>query len=252
MSNRAFLSILSVAAALAVAALSAAGAQETYNLRRVYRAGDQDRFRMTTVIQGEGVDVKTALVIVEKVKDVKPDGTAIVVTTIESGTMEVNGQVSPFPGNGQSVTTTVDRNGKVVKREGLAGALDDVLASGSAALPDRQVRIGERIKVETPIGAGRDAAKGIVTIDVVGKEKPGADLPVETIKVTTATTKPVATPEGAEPVSITGAAYIEPGTGKVLKMVGTVKGTLPPPLGKATVTFTRVRIGDKDAPGATR
>lgn len=251
MNVRAFFSTVSVAVTLAVAVLQAAGAQETYNLRRVYRTGDQDRYRMTTAIQGEGIDVKTTLVIVEKVKDVKPDGTAIVMTTIESGTMEVNGQVTPFPGNGQTVTTTVDRNGRVVKREGLAGALDDILASGSAALPDRQVRIGERIKVETPLGAGKDVAKGIVTIDVVGKEKPGADLPVETIKVTTATTKPAATPE-AEPITITGAAYIEPGTGKVLKMVGTVKGTLPPPLGKATVTFTRVRIGDKDAPTATR
>jgi hypothetical protein len=230
---------------------AAAGRQETYNLRRVYKAGDVDRYRMTMVVVGEGLRVTTDLIVTERVKEVKPDGTATVLTTIESGTMDYNGRVSPFPMNGQTVASTVDRNGRVLKREGAAGALDDALGAASAGLPDRPVRIGEQIRLETPPDDDKSSDRAVVTLTVVGKEKRGGDLSSDAIRVNTSATRRVLTPDGPQSVTITGTAYIECGAGKTLKIEGTVKGVLPPPLGKATITFTRVRI-DEAAPRTNR
>ncbi len=236
-----------VAVALALTGLHpAALGQESFNLKRTYKAGDADRYRMNAVIDGEAMKVSTALIVSEKVKEIKPDGSAVLVLTIEAGTIEVNGQTMPFPQSGQSVTSTVDKSGKLIKREGRLGGMEDILSSSAAGMPDRPLKAGDVIKTEVPLTEGKDAKKATVTLTIVGKEKGAGDLPVDTVKVTTAMTRPIATAEGETMLTVAGTAYMEPGTGKALKMEGTVKGTLPAPIGKATVTFKRVRIGEKD------
>jgi hypothetical protein len=246
--------LMGVVALCALSATSVpAVADDSYMLKRVYKSGDIDKYKTVINVDGQGGAIKVDITIVttETVKDVKPDGTVTLETVINSGTLSFGGNEMPLPGvNTAPVLTTFDKNGKPVEKPGAPkrdkSAAMMMSATRPSFAPDKAMKIGDEWKFDNSKTADAKTdpiARGTVT--VMGLEKAGADVAVDTVKVkiVTDTTVPGDTPVKAH---MDGNALIEPGTGKTLMATGTVTGLSLPQLGEANMKFTRVRVKPED------
>ena len=103
-------------------------------------------------------------------------------------------------------------------------------------IPDRPVKIGEEIKFETPTADGKEKVTG--TLKVASLEAKNADLTADTVKLVASVNLPT---DQGEKLHVDATAFVEPGTGKQLKLDGEVTGKLPM-LGDAKVKILRVRL----------
>jgi hypothetical protein len=212
-------------------------AEDSYTLKRVYKVGEVDRYKMSFVIEGM-LKAEVNLVIKETTKALK-DGVATVETTIESGKISFNGQEQPFPQAGQTSSVNIDtKTGKVVSTEGNTGGPLSRLSglTKNLGIPDRPVKIGEEIKFDSPSGDGKEKVTG--TLKVASLESKSADVPTETVKLVASVNLPT---EQGEKLHVDATAFVEPGTGKQLKLEGDVTGKLPM-LGDAKIKILRVRM----------
>lgn len=220
----------------------AAIAEDTYSLRRTYKAGEVDRYKLVIGIDGT-VKGEISLVIKETTKSILASGEVTVESTIESGKMVFGGQDQPFPGVGQTSTTTIDsKTGRTLRTEGGTGGMGITgiaRMTRNLGIPDRPVKIGEEIKYESPVGVGKDKVTG--TLKVVELEKKSDAISADTIKLKAVAEVPAPGSAG-EKMHMEATAWVEPGSGKNLKLEGTATGTVTALGGKATVTIKRTRL----------
>lgn len=244
----ALLSALSLSTLLLPA--PAVRAQDTYTIKRTYKAGETDRYRIKLQMEGESpmgpLNLEMTMDMVETTKQVNEDGTVVVEMKMDSGTIKFNDQEMSMPGAGETVRMTVDQTGRVLKTEGGAagrgGNLNGLVnLTRVATWPDRPLRVGETWTFEIPLENNSQAkVKGSFT--VVGPEKKSDQIKVDTLKVKIATEIPIPAPQG-EPAKIKmdTMVYVEPSTGKVMKAEGSGSGQLGP-IGQAKMKFTRVLV----------
>ena len=231
-------------------AAPAAYAQDTYTIKRTYKAGETDKYRIALQMEGESpmgpLNLEMTMDMVETTKQVNEDGTVVVEMRMDSGTIKFNDQEMSMPGAGETVRMTIDKTGRVVKTEGgtagRGGNLNGLVnLTRVATWPDRPLRVGETWTFEIPLENNSQAkVKGSFT--VVGPEKRSDQIKVDTLKVKIATEIPIPAPQG-DPVTIKmdSVVYVEPSTGKVVKAEGSGSGQLGP-IGQAKMKFTRVLV----------
>jgi hypothetical protein len=230
---------------LAIVALCAcaAGAQEAIQIKRVFAAGETDRY--TTTIKFEQNAMEAVLVTTEVTREIKEDGSAVVATTVDSIVLRGRGSEMPFPGgSGQVVLSTYDKTGKLVKQETLggSGSVGQLLSVARPTVPvEKPLKVGETIKDEVPVGADK-ARKVNVAVTLVSLDKKGADTPVDCVryKVVTETPVPGAAPNRAE-VTV----RLARDTGKLVGAEGKMEGIPLPGGGSAKLTYTVVRTPAK-------
>jgi hypothetical protein len=250
MARRFIAPILGALTVWALAAPQPVRAQDSYVLKRVYKAGEKDRYRTTITVEGQNpsgdgsaVKIDIALVTTETTQEIKPDGTITLVTTVVDGTINANGQERPFPGAGETITTTLDKNGKPIKVEGGQGQLAPLLNMtrfNAGGLQDRALKVGQDYKFEIPTGEDKNRkTTGVITLS--GKEPKCDEVPVETLKVKGTVDTLLPLQQEDTPAHIVATAFVEPGTGKTLKIEGTITGKLGL-LGDVKLTFKRLRV----------
>lgn len=150
------------------------GAAQGIRLEYTKTQGDKATYQMimdgsTTVYVGDRTQkssLKTEMFLTQFVSAVK-DGVVSLNTKIDSGSINVNGQVSPIPMIGQEVTTDMKPNGEIINTQGFSG-ID--FKSMQLVFPDRELQINdtwesnlkETSQVPVPLN---------VTYKVIGLEK---------------------------------------------------------------------------------
>jgi hypothetical protein len=218
---------------------------DEYNLIRVFKTGEVDRYRTKLKIEGNKGTIEINLVTTDTVKEVKPDGSYTIQTRIDSGTLNIGGSTSPFAGVGQAVITTFDRAGKMLKTESAGNDRGKGLAEliGITRLNFTNtdgLKIGETRKFDVPMGEGGQKAFG--TIKILKLEKPGNEIKVETVRVQTLATLSGPTDSTAKPVRLDSTSLVDPRTAVVHKLTGSATDLPLGTLGAGKVLFDRVRI----------
>jgi hypothetical protein len=234
--------LLAVASAIAFRAES----QESFRLKRAFKLGESDRYRALFVLKGETpmgpAEVEITLETTETTTEVKPDGGATVTTKVEIGKVKFNSFEQQLPSQGSTLTTTFDKDGKVAKQSGGAQGADIsklLAALQPAGPPDRELKVGEEFKFEyQPGGSSSKRVQGRVT--VVGKERV-VEAELDAIHLKTLLDGPFL--EGvADPVHAELDAFVEPSTGKQIKVEGAFSAKQFGPVMEAKVTFKRSRL----------
>lgn len=244
-----------VAASLVpVAALAQdAAADRSYTLVMKGAVGDLVRYKTQTnmkmVMKGANgesplpMPPETSSELIHRVKTVavKPDGSMVQVTTMESGNMKVMGQSIEMPAT-PPITMEVDRFGRAAVRssEKLPGAqilnqfmnMNQVPSSGFI-FPDHPVKIGDSWQTTIPAPSG--AGKMQITSTLLGTEEVGGR---QTLKIKQVTELPLDLKVGADQkpaadeasaamvmkgnIAVNSIANIMPGNGRLVKAVGDI------------------------------
>ncbi|HSV72218.1 MAG TPA: hypothetical protein VLH79_00465 [Chthonomonadales bacterium] len=246
--------LAALTAVLVMTAIVPAVAQESHSLRRVFRAGETDRYRLTMNLERGEVKLDLTLQMTETTREVRNDGSIVIEMTMDSGSMLLNGTEVPIPNVGQKVTFSVDKDGKPIKGEqpiDSESPLATVMAlARSSSLPDRPIRVGETVRVEVPIEGSRDR-KLAAQFTLVGIERRSEEVPVDTLRVRSVIEGLVPTPDGDQNLKIEATSLYEPGTGKVVRVEGVVSGFRLVQLGPepARLSFKRLRLpAERPAP----
>jgi hypothetical protein len=235
------------AAALASYLLVPAFAQDTVNLKRVYKTGEVDKYKTVMTINAknpqDGKDFKFVATILttDTTELVTADGSATIKTLLDDVTLNVNGREESPGGTGVVITTTLDKSGLVKEQTGASepGSRLGVILAMTRALvaPDKPLKIGEEIKLDYPAAGTKDGrVKG--TLKLVSREPKSDSIPGESLKIETKLDVPLGAAAGGKPVKINSTGFIEQASGKIYKIDGTVMGNLgmlPP---GATIAFT--------------
>jgi len=88
----------------------------SYLIKRVYKAGEADRYQVTTrinVVQpnGEPVELVWKLLFKEKIRETNKDGSSTSLSEFESGSLEASGMAIDLTGLLPSMTTVRAKNG---------------------------------------------------------------------------------------------------------------------------------------------
>jgi hypothetical protein len=240
---------LSIAAAVLLFA-PAVRAHGAASLHRIYHLGDVDRYRVMLKAEAPGSKLTISLSTTDEVTDIRPDGSYEITTTVDAGSIDVNGMEAPFPGVGQSLSLVTDRAGIVRFKEsatrphrGEIGRL--VGLTRILFVPAGELKAGMPYPFATLYGNRKVAG----SITVLGTEKPGGDIPVETMRLHTAADMTDATGVGDRSGHLDTVAFIDPLTGIVCKQTGIVTGITLPDAGIGKVIFSRIR---SSGAGATR
>ncbi len=230
---------------LACSALPAS-AQETYVLKRVFTAGETDRY--TTVIKFEQNATEAVLMTTEVTREVKEDGSAVVATTVDSIVLRARGSEMPFPGgSGQVLLSTYDRAGKLVKQEtvgggGSVGQLLNVARPG--VFLEKPLKIGETIKDQVTVGADK-SRKADITVTLLALDKKDATVPVDSLRYRVIAETVVPGPAGDAKNRSEVVVRLAKDTGKLVSADGKMEGIPLPGGGTAKITYTVTRTPDK-------
>jgi len=154
--------------------------EATYTLKRVYKTGDTDRYRMTTKINAEipgagPVDVTTTMLMKDLTKEAKEDGSLTSIAEFENASVSLNGMDIDITGMMPKLITTRDKNGKSdVKMEGgneqITSQIGDQIkqfnmSAAAAMLPSKAVKVGDSWEIATnALGAKDQKVAGKVTL----------------------------------------------------------------------------------------
>lgn len=246
----------------AVALICAAGfmasvrpvhADDTYLVKRTFKAGEVDRYKTTLDIEAAGgMKLQLSFATTEKTREIKDDGAMVRSITVESADIVVNGQTMPMPGfKATTITGTFDKDGKPSKEEGDAGQFRQLLSmTRPMAEADRALKLGEEWKTEVP--TNKDGTKKLnVTVTLVSLEPKSDTMPTETYKIKTVAEGLVETPQGDQKVKMESVSLVARDSGKMIKSDGTVSGINMQPFGDAKVVYKVARQPDKaEAPVA--
>jgi hypothetical protein len=151
-----------------------------YTIKRVYKAGETDRYRLTTNVKmdspqtGGPLDIVTTMLMKDSTKEAKADGSSTSVSEFESASVLFNGMDLDITTMMPKVITTRDKNGKAdTKMEGgneqVTSQIGDqmkqfTLSSASAFLPSKPVKVGDTWDMDSSGLATKDQkVKGKVT-----------------------------------------------------------------------------------------
>jgi hypothetical protein len=249
---------LLIAAVALTWSVAGAHADDGYLLKRVYKAGDSEKFKTTLKIQSGSEDgnpaakLEVTILGSETVKEVKADGSTVLEMKVEKSTVNFGGQERELPGSGQTTTTVIGKDGQIIPDKKTAGASGGVNPSQMLAFirpltfPDKALKAGDEHKFETKStedGKPGQSVKGVMT--VVSFEKKDAELPADAVKVKMVVDATVPGQDGmsTQNIHVDGHTWIEPGTGRTVLTTGNVTGIKIPTFGDATVEFKRVRVG---------
>ncbi|MCC6730331.1 MAG: hypothetical protein IT208_13420 [Chthonomonadales bacterium] len=237
-------------ALLMAAAPSVCADDAPLTLARVYKPGTTYRYRIDAAAIVMGSDVVVERTIKLTVKEMKPNGDAVLLHTDEGGKVNVGGQEQET-GAGGPVTMIKDKLGRVVKLTHDASDLsfmppeaEHLLAIASEWLPpSKAVRAGDawRSEIDNPAVKGR---KLVVKTTLVGAEKvQGADA----YRIRQAVDADTDEQGGKMRSEFT--MLVDPTTGAELAMEGKVKG-LPTQYGPLDMSVKlRALKPDDKAPG---
>ncbi|NLI00126.1 MAG: hypothetical protein GX446_11630 [Chthonomonadales bacterium] len=221
-------------------------AQESVTLKRVFTAGETDRY--TTIIKFEQNAMEAVLVTTEVTREVKDDGTAVVATTVDSIVLRGRGSEVPFPGgSGQVLLSTYDKSGKPVKHETVGGG-GDVGMLLNVARPsvflDKPLKVGETIKDEVPVGPDK-SRKAVVAVTLLGIDKKSADTPEDCLRFKVVTERVVPGPNGD--IKSTSEVMVRLGkdNGKLVSAEGKMDGIPMPGGGSTKLSYTVTRTPAK-------
>jgi hypothetical protein len=239
-------SLIVVSVLSAIIGALPAHAQESYTLKRVFTAGETDRY--TTIIKFEQNAMEAVLVTTEVTREVKDDGTALVATTVDSIVLRGRGSEMPFPGgSGQVLLSTYDKTGKLIKQEtvgggGSVGQLLNVARPG--VFLEKPLKVGETIKDQVPIGPDK-SRKADVSVTLMGLDKKGPDTPVDCLRYKVVTETVMPSPAGDAKNRSEVIVRLGKDTGKLVSAEGKMEGIPLPGGGSAKITYTVTRTTDK-------
>jgi hypothetical protein len=217
-----------------------------YTLNRTYKSGDVDRYRLVTSgtfngaeTGGKNIDVLLSILMKETTKEVKPDGTALLLYDIEQAyakTGDEERDMTAFlPGH---LVQTRDKQGRILsdKVEGAGGQAGTGAGPemfplmAMAFYPPKPVKIGEtwKINIESP-SPQMKGVKSVGSGTLVGPETLDG---VKTLKVKAVTdiigsTEAANTTQGSIKLHYEGVGNIDPTNGKLIHMSGTTNGNTP-------------------------
>ncbi len=221
-------------------------ADDEYNFIRVYKSGDVDKYRTKVKVEGTKGTIEINLVTTDTVKDVKSDGSYVIQTKIDSGTLTIGESTNPFAGVGQTISTTFDRTGKMQKTDsassGRGGGVAELIGITRLNFTSTDgLKMGETRKFELALGES-GSQKAVGSIKVVKLEKPGNEVKVESVKVQTTAVVSGKTTPGEKPVRLDTTSLVDPKSAVVYKLTGSVSDLPLGTLGSGRVAFDRVRL----------
>ncbi len=247
MSSR-ILTSLGVAASVVLLAMAPAAvvAEDTYAIKRTFKAGEVDRYKTTLDIEAAGgMNIQIVFATTEKTVEVKDDGTMTRSISVDTAELVMNGQAMQMPGfKPATIKSTFDKDGKPIKEEGEAGQFRQMLSmTRPMAEADRPLKVGEEWKTEVP--TNKDGTKKMnVTVTLLGLESKGETLSADTFKIKSVADGTVESPQGDQKVRFESVSSIARDTGKPLRIEGTVGGIVIPQFGPAKISFKVVRQPD--------
>ena len=222
-----------------VGALRPADAQDTYNLKRTFKAGEIDRYKTTMDIEAaSGMKLQITFTTTEKTEEIKEDGSMVRSITVETGELSVGGQTMAMPGfQRATMKATFDKDGKVVKEEGQGGQFRQMLSMTRPMVEaGRPLKIGEEWKTQLP--TNQDGTKKLdVTVTLVALEPKSDKVPVDSYKVKTVAEGPIETPQGDAKVRMEAVTLTARENGKLVRSEGTITGLTLPQFGEAKISF---------------
>ncbi len=130
-----------------------------YTIKRIYKTGETDRYRLTTKINmnnpaaGGDIDVTTLMVMKDSTKEAKEDGSLTSISEFESASVNLGGMELDITTMMPKVITTRDKSGKSdIKMEGgndqVTSQIGDQIkqfsmTSAAALLPSKPVKVGD-------------------------------------------------------------------------------------------------------------
>ncbi len=234
------------AGALLTCCSAAAVGQETYVLKRVFTAGETDRY--TTVIKFEQNATEAVLMTTEVTREVKDDGSAVVATTVDSIVLRARGSEMPFPGgSGQVLLSTYDKTGKLIRQEtvGGGGSVGQLLnLARPGVFIDKPLKIGETIKDQVTVGPDK-TRKADITVTLLALDKKGTNVPVDSLRYKVIAETVVVGPSGDAKNRSEVIVRFGKDNGKLVSAEGTMEGIPLPGGGTAKITYTVARTTDK-------
>jgi len=162
----------------------------TYSIKRVYKAGQTDRYRislkMNMDLPGTPLDIVETMFMKETTREAKDDGSATVAFDFESVAVTANGMDMDMTAMMPKIITTLDKNGKTdVKLEGgsqevtaqMGDQVKQFTNAAAALAPKKPVKVGDSWDLDAAnFGAPGQNVKGkatLVSVDTVKGVKIG-------------------------------------------------------------------------------
>lgn len=239
---------------------SAAGAvEDSYSLKRIYKAGDVGKYRTVITMEADNptgaMTIEFTITTTERVKEMKPDGGAVVETRVDNASMQVKDKLNTATrelNDSSVVTTTYDGAGKELKRDvssddGQPGpALMMLGLARAGVVPLRNMKVGEEWKYDIPPADAKSSRRaGSATL--VGLEKRTDGPPAEGLNVKCVTVVTTPGSNGDDKVSIVSIVALDPMTAKVLNVDGTGSGKLGPLNAKKITIKQRLLLNKADS-----
>jgi hypothetical protein len=161
-------------------------ADDTYSLKRIYKAGDVDRYQVSIKVEGTytpedvpGAKSRKVMqeitgILLQKTREVRNDGSIILDTQIESGSTKSDEGQQSLDTIGKSVVTGWDKDGNPYRPIGDSQAIADILQletlPGLNIKLPHPMKIGDEAPFELACGFTNDQ-KITGTIQLVSLEK---------------------------------------------------------------------------------
>ncbi len=249
--------------ALPLISISTARADDTtYSWSLLRKKGEISRYRQRVVVTGSlpdgtNLDVHLKSVSKQEVKEVADSGDALVVETVESRSITVNGNAIPDdPTTYTTIKRTFSKSGLVLKsavENATPGSETLTQMSsmlGATPVPDKAVKIGDSwtTEIDNSVLPGKKS-KLYSTAEAVEKV-----AGIDTIRIKVKLSFPIkADSAEADYVKVEGSYNIDPKTGKMLRASYAVDNTLiPSPVGElkaktsSLIELIVAGVNDKD------
>lgn len=224
-----------------------------YTIKRIYKAGETDRYRLTTNVKmdspqtGGPLDIVSTMLMKDSTKEAKEDGTSTSISEFESASVLINGMDLDITTMMPKLITTRDKNGKSdLKMEGgneqVTSQIGDqmkqfTLSSASAFLPSKPVKVGDTWDMDSAaLGAKDPKVKGKVTFVSVDTVK---GMKVAKFK----TVSDVATGAGTK-MHTEATSLVDVATGKAVSVTTKMDGDTGS--GKLNIELTLKMLGPDD------
>ena len=182
--------------AAALCLFSSACLAEGVSLNRVYKLGDKDRYKVNITVEGSYMPagettrktIKSEINAVkeEETKEMRADGSILLVNTLVSGKLMIDGQEETMRGVGGSSVTGWDKNGFPFKPYGtpeVTAAMTQLDGlPGLFFRVDHNMNIGDELHYEIPVGLTKEQCIR-ETITLTALQKPQGDSSSEILKV---------------------------------------------------------------------
>ncbi len=238
--------------ALIIGTYSVAHAQESFLLKRVYKAGEVDRYLMEMTSQmpspqggNSNMQMKTHMVMSSNTKSVDQNGDATIEISFSDFTVSVNGnEMNPPAGMLPVVTVKVNPYGHVLSQKIEGGnpmmQSQQFQNNQSMEFPHHAIKIGDSWKINYTDPTKKTTVVGTITL--VGQDEQQG---INTLKLKTIAD--VTTEAMSQPIKmhIDGTAYVDPSNGKLIKAVNDMTGMPGMPSG-ARMVMTMTLMGKNE------